>query len=64
MQAARSIVYITSAKGVSQGRGTVVLAPKSQGPAAKKSYMMLEQDARRQFAVGARVPEVFETATN
>jgi hypothetical protein len=33
-------VYITSAKGVSQGRGTLVLAPKSQGPAAKKSYIM------------------------
>ena len=33
-------VYITSAKGVSQGRGTIVLAGKSGGAAAKGSYTM------------------------
>jgi hypothetical protein len=33
-------VYITSAKGSSQGRGTIVLAPKSAGAAAKNSYTM------------------------
>jgi hypothetical protein len=33
-------VYITSAKGPSQGRGTIVLAPKSAGAAAKNSYTM------------------------
>ena len=33
-------VYITSAKGVSQGRGTIVLAPKSRGAAATNSYTM------------------------
>ena len=34
------IVYITSAKGPVQGRGTIVLAPKSAGAAAKNSYTM------------------------
>lgn len=33
-------VYITSAKGPSQGRGTIVLAPKSKGAAAKGAYTM------------------------
>jgi hypothetical protein len=33
-------VYITSAKGPAQGHGTIVLAPKSQGAAAKNSYTM------------------------
>ena len=33
-------VYITSAKGAAQGRGTIVLAPKSRGAAAKNSYTM------------------------
>jgi hypothetical protein len=33
-------VYITSAKGPAQGRGTIVLAPKSRGAPAKKSYTM------------------------
>ena len=33
-------VYITSAKGPAQGRGTIVLAPKSRGAAAKNSYTM------------------------
>jgi hypothetical protein len=33
-------VYITSAKGPAQGRGTIVLAPKSAGAAAKNSYTM------------------------
>jgi hypothetical protein len=32
--------YITSAKGPAQGRGTIVLAPKSRGAAAKNSYTM------------------------
>ncbi len=32
--------YITSAKGAAQGRGTIVLAPKSRGAAAKNSYTM------------------------
>jgi hypothetical protein len=31
-------VYITSAKGATQGRGTIVLAAKSGGAAAKDSY--------------------------
>ncbi len=30
--------YITSAKGTAQGRGTIVLAAKSAGAAAKNSY--------------------------
>jgi hypothetical protein len=33
-------VYITSAKGAAQGRGTIVLAPKSRGAAATNSYTM------------------------
>ena len=33
-------VYITSAKGAAQGRGTIVLAPKSRGAAAKGSFTM------------------------
>jgi hypothetical protein len=33
-------VYITSAKGPAQGRGTIVLAPKSRGTAATNSYTM------------------------
>jgi hypothetical protein len=33
-------VYITSAKGPVQGRGTIVLAPKSKGAAAKGSYII------------------------
>ena len=33
-------VYITSAKGPAQGRGTIVLAPKSRGAAATNSYIM------------------------
>jgi hypothetical protein len=33
-------VYITSAKGAAQGRGTIVLAPKSAGAAAKNSFTM------------------------
>ncbi len=33
-------VYITSAKGPSQGRGTIVLAAKSSGAGAKKSFTM------------------------
>ena len=33
-------VYITSAKGPAQGRGIIVLAPKSRGAAAKNSYTM------------------------
>lgn len=36
----RVFVYITSAKGPTQGRGTIVLAPKSRGAAAKGSYTM------------------------
>ena len=36
----RVFAYVTSAKGAAQGRGTLVLAPKSQGAAAKKSYTM------------------------
>ncbi|HEY1474282.1 MAG TPA: hypothetical protein VGF53_09380 [Pseudolabrys sp.] len=36
----RVFVYITSAKGPSQGRGTIVLAPISHGAAAKGSYVM------------------------
>ncbi len=33
-------VFVTSAKGMAQGRGTLVLAPKSAGAAAKKIYSM------------------------
>jgi hypothetical protein len=33
--------YITSAKGSAQGHGTIVLAPKSAGAAAKNSYTMV-----------------------
>ncbi len=33
-------VYITSAKGASQGRGTIVLAPQSHGPAATGTFTM------------------------
>ena len=36
----RVFAYITSAKGAAQGRGTIVLAPKSRGAAAKNSYAM------------------------
>ena len=36
----RVFAYVTSAKGVAQGQGTLRLAPKSQGAAAKKSYVM------------------------
>ena len=36
----RVLAYVTSAKGAALGRGTLVLAPKSQGAAAKKSYTM------------------------
>jgi hypothetical protein len=36
----RVFAYVTSAKGAAQGRGTIVLAPKSQGAAAKMSYAM------------------------
>jgi hypothetical protein len=36
----RVFAYVTSAKGAAQGRGTIVLAPRSQGEAAKKSYAM------------------------
>ena len=38
--ACKVFVYITSAKGPSQGRGTIVMAPKSRGAAAKNSYTM------------------------
>jgi hypothetical protein len=33
-------VYVISAKGPSQGHATLVLAPKSRGAAAKKSYAL------------------------
>jgi hypothetical protein len=32
--------YINSARGPAQGRGTIVLAPKSRGAAAKSTYTM------------------------
>jgi len=32
--------YINSARGPAQGRGTIVLAPKSRGAAAKNTYTM------------------------
>ncbi len=32
--------YITGAKGPSSGRGTLILAPKSRGDAAKKAFTM------------------------
>ncbi len=32
--------YVTGAKGPSSGHGTVILAPKSQGDAATKSFAM------------------------
>ena len=38
--ACKVFVYIASAKGPSQGRGTIVLAPKSKGAAAKGAYTM------------------------
>ena len=36
----RVFAYVTSAKGAVQGRGTLVLAAKSHGDAAKKSFTM------------------------
>jgi hypothetical protein len=36
----RVFAFITSARGISQGRGTIVLAPKSAGAGAKNSYAM------------------------
>jgi len=33
-------VYVTSAKGAAQGRGTLVLAPASRGAAAKKTFTL------------------------
>jgi hypothetical protein len=36
----RVFAYITNAKGASQGRGTLVLRPKSSGAGAKKTYRM------------------------
>jgi hypothetical protein len=36
----RVFAYITSAKGAAQGQGTIVLAPKSRGAAAKGTYTM------------------------
>ena len=54
----RVFAYVTSAKGAAQGRGTIVLAPKSQGAAAKNVLHDEGQDDRRQFAVDARVPGV------
>jgi hypothetical protein len=36
----RVFAFITSARGISQGRGIIVLAPKSAGAAAKNSYAM------------------------
>ena len=36
----RVFAYVTSAKGAAQGQGTLRLAPKSHGAAAKKSYTM------------------------
>ena len=36
----RVYAYITSSKGPVQGHATIVLAPKSGGAAAKKSYVM------------------------
>jgi hypothetical protein len=38
--ACKVFVYITSAKGPARGRGTIVLAPKSRGAAAKGAYTM------------------------
>ena len=36
----RVYAYITSSKGPVQGHATMILAPKSKGAAAKKSYVM------------------------
>ena len=36
----RVYAYITSSKGPVQGHATMILAPKSSGAAAKKSYVM------------------------
>ena len=36
----RVFAYITSARGVAQGRGSIVLAPKSHGAAATNSFTM------------------------
>jgi hypothetical protein len=38
-------VYITSAKGPVQGRGTIVLAPKSAGAAAKGIYTIKTKES-------------------
>jgi hypothetical protein len=36
----RVFAFVTSARGMSQGRGTIVLAAKSRGVAAKGTYAM------------------------
>jgi hypothetical protein len=36
----RVYAYVTSAKGSARGRATLILAPKSHGAAAKKSYAL------------------------
>jgi hypothetical protein len=36
----RVFAFIISAKGIAQGRGTIDLAPKSAGAAAKATYTM------------------------
>jgi hypothetical protein len=38
--ACRVYAYVTSAKGVAQGRGSLVLAAKSHGAAAKNTFTM------------------------
>ncbi len=37
--------FVTTAKGVSQGHATLVLAPKSAGAAAKKTYVLRLKEA-------------------
>ena len=51
-------------QGRVQGRGTIVLARKIARRGGEQIVHDEGQDARRQFAVGARVRSVCETGTN
>jgi hypothetical protein len=55
----RVYAYVTTAKGPSQGRGTLVLAPKSHGAAAKKSFTMRVAMAGGGSSQSARECRVF-----
>jgi hypothetical protein len=51
-------VYITGSKGPIQGQGTIVLAPKSKGAAAKGSYVIKTKE-NGGSAQGSRQCRVF-----